>query len=62
MVFRIGWISMGARLSYEFGEKPGSITESGAWRQVRRAVGHGDAQRVRAGLAVIIELPRARSK
>lgn len=26
MVFRIGWISMGARLSYEFCEKPASIT------------------------------------
>ena len=38
MVFRIGWISMGARLSYEFGEKPESITESAARRQTRRAV------------------------
>jgi len=38
MVFRIGWISMGARLSYEFGEKPASITESAARRQTRRAV------------------------
>lgn len=38
MVFRIGWISMGGRLSCEFGEKPASITESTARRQTRRAV------------------------
>ncbi len=35
MVFRIGWISMGGQLSCEFGEKPASIPESVAWRQIR---------------------------
>lgn len=38
MVFRIGWISMGGRLSCEFGEKPASITDSAPGRQTRRAV------------------------
>ena len=41
MVFRIGWISMGWLLC-EFGEKPASITESGARRQTRRAVAYSE--------------------
>ncbi len=55
MVFRIGWISMGGQLSCEFGEKPASITQSGAWRQTRRAVengvGPGDVKRLHGLIA-----------
>ena len=54
MVFRIGWISMGGQLSCEFGEKPASITESGGWRQTRRAVWAQTPLRPIPGVAVAV--------